>query len=201
MTSALFVDVAFPLRGRSIALDHGYALFGAVSRLVPQLHQEPIWAIHPVHGKRVGPGVLQLLPGSLLTIRVPTTSIGELLPLSGHTLDVLGDAVSTGIPRIFPLKPRPALRSRFVTVKSFQEEGSAFVGALKRQLATLGVSETASVVAGTRRVQRVSKHIIVGFPVDIDGLSADESVRLQTSGLGGRRHMGAGVFLPPSDAE
>lgn len=54
MTQTLTVDVAFPLRGDALPLDHGYPLFGAVSRLIPRLHQEPKWGIHPVYGRRTG---------------------------------------------------------------------------------------------------------------------------------------------------
>lgn len=196
-TESTFVDVAFPLSGKSLPLDHGYQLFGAVSRLIPRLHQEASWGLHPVHGRRLGPGELQLLKSSLLTIRAPVTEIGTLLPLSGQTLDVAGHSTTVGIPRVYPLRPESSLRSRFVTIKSFVEPDS-FVGAVRRQLDALGISAAAKIEAGPRRVLRVSNHTIVGFPVDVGGLTGDESTRLQASGVGGRRHMGAGVFLPLS---
>jgi CRISPR-associated protein Cas6 len=196
-----FVDVAFPLQGTSIPLDHGYALFGAVSRLIPRVHQEPTWGVHPVHGKQAGPGVLSLLRSSLLTLRVPTDAIGELLPLTGQTLDVAGSAVKVGTPRIFQLQPRPALRSRFVTIKKFMEPGPELDGAIRRQLTAMELRASVTVDVGARRVQRVSNHTIVGFALALDGLSADESIRVQTTGLGGRRHMGAGLFLPSVKSE
>ncbi len=34
-----WIDLAFPLRGETLPLDHGYALFAASSRVVPALHQ------------------------------------------------------------------------------------------------------------------------------------------------------------------
>lgn len=201
MTQQPFVDVAFSLRGKSLPLDHGYALFSAVSRLVPRVHREPTWGVHPVHGQRTGPGVLQILPSSLLTLRVPASAIGDLLPLAGQALDVAGHQVMTSVPRIFPLQPRPALRSRFVTVKKFITEGAEFDEALWRQLELLGITRRATVTTGARRVQKVSSHTIVGFPVTLDGLTADESLKVQVAGLGGRRHMGAGLFLPAGRSE
>lgn len=192
-----FVDVAFPLIGRDLPIDHGYPLFGAVSRLVQRIHKEPTWGIHPVYGRREEPGRLRLLSSSRLTLRVPSGNIGELLVLSGQTLDVAGSTVAAGIPRVFPLKPLPSLRSRLVTIKKFAEEGIDFLGAVRRQLRALGVSEAAAIKVGTRRVVRVSTHIIVGFPVELRDLTEAESVRVQTAGIGGRRHMGAGLFLAP----
>lgn len=191
-----FVDVAFPLKGKSLPLDHGYALFGAVSRVLPVLHREEGWGLFPVHGKRTGPGELTLLPSSLLTIRMPASRIADVLSLSGQSIGVDGHELSAGIPRIFPLQPRPTLQSRFVTIKKFHEDPAEFSAAVRRQLDALEVGAAASVSVGERRVIKVSSHTIVGFVVGLDGLSPDESVRVQTVGVGGRRHMGAGLFLP-----
>ena len=173
------VDVAFPLSGKSLPLDHGYSLFGAVSRLVPRLHKEAAWGIHPVYGKRAGPGVLSLLRQSHLTVRLAASEIGALMPLTGTSLDVAGNQVSLGIPRVYPLKPRPALRARFVTVKSFKDDAGKFGEALRRQMDAMEIASTASIDVGTRRVMKVSSHVIVGFSVAVDGLTADESLRLQ----------------------
>jgi CRISPR-associated protein Cas6 len=191
-----FVDVAFPLKGKTLPLDHGYALFGAVSRIAPVLHREESWGVFPVHGERTGPGALSLLSSSMLTLRMPSSRIGDVLVLSGQTLGVDGHEVAVGIPRLFPLQPRPALHSRFVTIKKFHDAPDEFAAAVRRQLDQLDVGPSATVVIGERRVIRVSSHTIVGFSMGLDGLNAGESVRVQTEGLGGRRHMGAGLFLP-----
>ena len=192
----LFVDVAFPLKGKSLQLDHGYGLFGAVSRALPVVHQEEDWGLFPVHGKRLGPGVLALLPSSMLTLRIPAARIGDVLGLSGQSLDVDGHRIATGIPRVFPLQSRPALQSRFVTIKKFHDSPDEFAAAVRRQLSQVGVSENASIAIGPRRVLKVASHTIVGFPVALDMLTPDESLSIQAGGIGGRRHMGAGLFLP-----
>jgi CRISPR-associated endonuclease/helicase Cas3 len=33
-----YVDLAFRLTGRKVPVDHGYALYSAMSRLLPELH-------------------------------------------------------------------------------------------------------------------------------------------------------------------
>jgi CRISPR-associated protein Cas6 len=193
------VDVAFAIKGKSIPLDHGYALFGSVSRVLPRLHEEASWGIHPVYGRQVGKGELALLPQSLLTIRVPSNEIGQLLALSGQSLNVDGHMVVVGVPKVFQLKPRPLLKARFVTIKKFDKEPAEFCEAVRRQLDLIEVGANAIVAVGPRRVIRVGSHIVVGFVVGIDGLTADESIRVQEKGIGGRRHMGAGMFLAPNE--
>ena len=191
-----FVDVAFPLKGKSLPLDHGYGLFGAVSRVLPVVHQQESWGLFPVHGKRAGPGLLDLLPSSMVTLRIPASRIGDVLALAGQTLAIDEHAVITGVPRVFALQSRPALQSRFVTIKKFHDSPDEFSSAVRRQLSELGVAEAASITIGPRRVLKVASHTIVGFPVALDCLTADESLRVQAEGIGGRRHMGAGLFLP-----
>jgi CRISPR-associated protein Cas6 len=43
---------------------------------------------------------------------------------------------------------------------------------------------------------RVKDKLVVCFPLLVHDLSPEESLRLQEEGLGGRRRMGGGVFLP-----
>lgn len=191
-----FVDVAFSLKGKSLPLDHGYALFGAVSRLVPRLHDEPDWAIHPVYGHSAARGTLFLVRQSALTLRLPSSSIAAVLRLAGAELDIAGHRVVVGVPRLSLVVAHPRLRSRFVTIKGFHEGTRAFEDAFQRRLAVLSVDGSTRVTVGERRVMRVAEHTIVGFPVVIEGLEEEQSVRLQIKGVGGRRHMGAGVFIP-----
>jgi len=211
MSPESVVDVGFPLTGRSLPLDHGYALYGALSRLLPALHPEPrdsgdggsppaAWGIHPVRGLRAGPGLLTLDRSSLLKVRLPASCIAEVLSLAGKTLEIEGHRVAVGVPRILALESRAALRARFVTIKHHEGEPAEFALAARQQLARipgLGIDpERIAVDVGGRRVMRISDKKVVGFQVALDGLDAAASLAVQVHGLGGRRHMGAGVFVP-----
>ena len=48
----------------------------------------------------------------------------------------------------------------------------------------------------SRRIVRVKGKRIVGYAMLATELTAEESIRLQERGLGGRRRMGCGVFVP-----
>ncbi len=47
-----------------------------------------------------------------------------------------------------------------------------------------------------RRVMDVKGYTIVGFSVRLSGLNEGDSVLVQERGLGGKRKMGAGIFVP-----
>jgi CRISPR-associated protein Cas6 len=199
------VDLAFPIAGEKIPLDHGYLLYAAVSQLIPKLHDEAGWGIHPIFGERESPGLLRLLPRSLLKVRCPASAVGELLPLVGASLLVGGHGLALGAPRLHPLEPSTALRARYVTIKGFHDDAAAFKDAVVRQIVEMpGLGQeppSVEVSVGPRRVMRVSDQTVVGFPMLLQGLYAEASILIQTRGIGGRRHLGAGIFVPPGKGQ
>ncbi len=200
MSSAVYVDLAFPARGRLVPLDHGYSLFSSLSRALPELHAQRDWGVHPILGQRTEAGVLALTPKSHVKLRVPNSVIATVLPLTDQTIEVGGQRIRLEPPRIFPLIPSVSLRARFVTIKGACEP-EPFLHSLRRQLANipdLGQDpERIEVAVGPRRVMRIKDKVVVGFAVALGHLEASASLATQSAGLGGRRRMGAGLFVPP----
>lgn len=200
-----FVDLAFAVSGRSLPVDHGYALYAAVSRAVPQLHGAPWLGIHPIDGTSMPPTVL-LNRRSRLRLRLPFERINSGLRLAGSELDVDGNALVVGVPSVHALEPVRSVAARLVVVKltSFPLSGTARideVGArnavdaeLRRQMAA--ISAEGRLTVGKLREIRVAGRRVLGFSVRIDDLEPEASLRLQVVGLGGKRRMGCGVLVP-----
>jgi CRISPR-associated protein Cas6 len=198
------VDLHFPVVGTSLASDHGYDLYAALARLVPRLHEESCKIrIGPIRGTYTGNGTLHLdTRYSRLRLRLTTDEIPLVLQLAGKSVDVGSHRMRLGLPLVRNLVPAPNLVARLVTIKGFTEPGP-FLDAARRQLVALGsagepgipqVTQGAHAGQPRRRVLRVSDRRVVGFPLIVSGLTAEESVRLQESGLGGRGKMGCGWF-------
>ena len=207
----MIVDLLFPASGGVIPTDHAYPLYAALSRAVPAFHD-------PASGLRFAPltglpgerGRLRLTDRSLLRVRVPSGTIPTVLPLAGMKLDVAGPGVRLGPPTVRPLVPATAVESWLVTFNCGEVAGNdaqlgAFLATGRAKLKDLNVGGELGVrvfEAGERvgqprrRVVRVKGAAIVGYAVMVSGLTADESVRLQERGLGGRTKIGCGFFLP-----
>ncbi|MGH7853019.1 MAG: type I-MYXAN CRISPR-associated protein Cas6/Cmx6, partial [Candidatus Binatia bacterium] len=185
-----YVDLAFKLTGSKVPVDHGYVLYSAISRILPEIHGAKNIGVHPIRGTYSGNGELMLRDSSRLVIRLESERIGEFLKLAGKSLGIDSHTLRVGIPEVRPLRPRASLYSRLVTIKGFMEPASLLESA-KRQLEKLGVS--AEIQLGERRTLRVKDKQVVGFEVAAAGIDAEDSLRIQESGLGGRRHMGCGV--------
>lgn len=190
------LDVSFTVSSKiPIPADHGYHLYAAISRVLPLIHETNGIGIHPIRGRMIGGRQMQLANFSRLTIRLAANRMVDVLPLSGTELNVAGRTVQVGIPQVFAITTATLLHSRLVTIKGFMD-AAPFLAALRRQLGELGISSEAETVLGKRRTIRIRDKEVVGYEVLLQSLTAEESLSVQVVGLGGRRHMGCGVFAP-----
>ena len=99
------VDVTFPLAGETLPLDHGYALYAALCRIIPDLHTYGDVGVHPIRGDAIGGRELRVATRSQLRIRTPVAHIGSLVSLAGKALALDGHQLRIGVPRVFALRP------------------------------------------------------------------------------------------------
>jgi CRISPR-associated protein Cas6 len=203
------VELRFPVLGTTIAIDHGYDLYAALSRLMPSWHgPDAPFSVGPITGDPVGRDSLHLNRRSRLRFRLPADAIPTLLPLAGKALDLCGRRFRLGVPSIRPLTPTQTLAARLVTLRVQgvkQPMPEQFLKAVRWRLAKHGFSGDASLLpvrsgprAGQpcRRILRIKGSKLVGYSVQITGLTAQDSLRLQAESPFGRRRMGCGFFVP-----
>ncbi|GIW92995.1 MAG: type I-MYXAN CRISPR-associated protein Cas6/Cmx6 [Pirellulaceae bacterium] len=197
------VEILFPvIATKTIPADHGYQLFAALSRIVPQIHDDNRIGICPITGRLVAERRLTLTPQSRLRLRTDASLVPTYVSLAGRQIR-LGDAImSIGVPFVQALMPADVLRSRLVVIKIKDVPSAAdlspelFQRAARRQLESLGIRSDVGLTVGKRRTLRIRQREIVGYELTVRGLGAEESLALQSYGMGGRRHMGCGVFVP-----
>jgi CRISPR-associated endonuclease/helicase Cas3 len=190
-----YLELHFPVTAGSLPSDQGYFLFAAISRIIPEVHGSDWFAMETLPGIARGDGITQLGSRSHLKVRIPQDRVTVILKLAGQRLDVHGHSLRLGPPRLLLLNPAPCLYSRVVTIKGYLDP-KQFSEALLRKLDAMGIPIVSRPEIGQRRAFRVGNHTIVGFSVLLSELSEDSSLKLQKHGIGGRRHVGAGFFVP-----
>jgi len=195
---SLRIDMCLPIRGTWVPLDHGYSLFSALCRVRTDLHGCEWLAVHPITGSPGAAGRLVLTDASALVLRVPRCRIEPLSSLAQRTLWVNGQDIYAADWLINELTPSSALVSRLVVVKGYTEP-ECFAAAIARQLLAIGVD--AQVQIGRRRAITINGDRVVGFAVKLSGLSAHDSLLVQSAGIGGRQRMGCGIFTPSELAQ
>src|SRR5258708_5226248 len=201
----MMLDAAFWVRGDMLASEHHYPLLGALSDLVPEFHIEGAeLRFAPINGEREGKGTIRLSDRSRLRVRLPVDRIALILPLAGRTIRIGDHPITLGTPTVAPLTPAPTIAARTVTFKN-STEPEQFLAVARRKLDELGVAGEPGIPliregerAGQprRRIIRIKGRQIVGYALQVEGLTADESLRLQEAGVGGPCPMGCGVFRP-----
>ena len=218
------IELHFPILGKEIPTDHGYALYAALSRIVPKIHTEEMpLRIGSIRGSYVGDGKLRL-DGAILRVRLRPDDLPALLPLAGKALDLDGHVIRVGVPQVRALTPAANLIARMVVIKASSPKTDPadklsrdrektkrylspvdFLAGVRRELtrqainaeAELPLHETRPRQGQPRRhVVRIKGKAIVGFTVLVQGLTAEESLQLQCQGLGGRGKLGCGFFVP-----
>ncbi len=202
------IELAFPVLGRHLPEDNAYLLYSAISKAL-EGHLPDEVGVSSITGSPAGDWRLRIERTTRLRIRLSADRISGLLSLAGQSLEVGGHVITLGIPRVHALQPAPTLQSRLVTIKGFLEP-EPFLEAARRQLGALGVTGQATIPFITasprqgqpkRRVIRIKERVIVGFALRVERLSTADSLMLLTRGLGGRRHMGCGIFVPARERE
>jgi hypothetical protein len=220
------IELCFPVLGSQLPSDHGYALYGALVKTLPRLHDEDCSVrIGSIQGTYVGKGMLQLESAKAwLRLRLPAEDIPAFLPLAGKSLNVGGHRIRLGAPQVRALIPAPNLVARLVIIKASSPktdpavkksrtpfltkrylDPAEFLAGARKQLEALEIRGEPGIPLNTtgpragqprRHVLRVHDKQVVGFSLQVTGLTAEESVRLQEEGVGGRGKMGCGFFVP-----
>ena len=185
------VDLCFQITGRTLPVDHGFALYGAINHVLPCIHEDREIALKLIRGRYIGDGILDISPRSELVLRLPTSRIAIYIALAGKTLEVTGHKFGVGMPGTRALIPSVALASPLVTTKNGTEQ-ARFETEIKNQMENLGLK--GRIAIGKRRTFQVHGKQVVGYPVLVSELTPEESILLQENGLGGRRKMGCGFF-------
>ncbi|MGB5686149.1 MAG: type I-MYXAN CRISPR-associated protein Cas6/Cmx6 [Candidatus Electrothrix sp.] len=190
------IDLHFQVQGETIQVDHGYALFSAISScLGKEFHHEKRADVRLalIRGRYAGDGLLKLLPSSRITLRLPLEKVALYINLAGKTLDLVGHKVRVGVPKSQRVMPATVLYAHLVTTKSGLER-KRFEKEIRRQLDEQGCH--GRVFVGKRRTFSIHGKKIVGYSLLVSELSAEESLVLQEKGVGGRGRMGCGFFYP-----
>ena len=170
------VDLSFPASGQSVPRNHGYALYAALCRALPDLHGARWLGVHPLSGVAVEGDQLRLRDTAEMRLRLPAERIPDVLSLAGREIDLAGNAIRLAIPRVHPLVPAPNLDARIVVlhltraprrfnaqvgrealdVQSFEDRYRAELG---RQLQTRGIGGKLT-LEGRQTIQVAGRRLI-----------------------------------------
>lgn len=195
-----YIDLSFSVSGETLPADHGYGLYSALTHWNEAIHALEGLSTQTIAGIPDKQGKIYLTERSRLVIRLPYDQVPIVYGLAGKALTIGNHTIHLGIPQIFRLQPTSKLKARIVTIKGYQEP-KAFLEAALRQLEDLEIKGTVVIPVNEekeaeRKTIKIKRFTVVGFKLGVFDLSDEDSLKLQIYGLGGKRRMGCGVFVP-----
>jgi len=195
------VDLLFSIRCKSLPLDHGDLLAKSIAQHLPWIAHEPQAAIHQIHVAESSNGWHRpehelLLPSrrTRLVLRMPSHRQDDCRALVEQTLDIGGHALKVESFKIRPLSKLTTIFARYIESPN-GENDDEFIHRTHTLLKKQKISAK-KMMSG-----RVVKHLkdeghLATRKLMLSGLSVEDSIRLQQSGIGDKMLMGIGVFLP-----
>lgn len=187
----MMLDVSFELRGDVIPRDHAYSLFRALAGRLEWLEAEPAAGVHPIHGTVSASGDIFLGGRARLVLRLDAVRAEQVLGLAGATLDV-GSGLEVGAGRMRELMPFATQYSHFATTGTADEV--EFLAQAAQLLKEAGIP--CGLICGKARVARLPEGEVRGFSLLLHGLTMEQSIAVQETGLGEGRKLGCGIFVP-----
>ena len=201
------IELRFSVRGTTLPTDHAYLLFAALSHVVREFHDEQAnLRFSPINGDRGEKGTIRLADFSRLSVRLSADQISVVLALAGQTLELGRHRITLKQPTVQPIIPAPTLAAKLVTFK-YATDPDQFLTTARRKLDEIGVDGDPGIPliqqgqrAGEprRQVLRIKGLQIIAYALQVAGLKVVVSLRLLEGGLGGRRRIGCGFFVPVS---
>ncbi len=197
------VDCKLAVAGEHIHLDHSYELFSALSRKQIVLHDPSLKVgIFGINGipDRKNKTILHLSDKSTLRLRLSIKDVGIAYRLEGQSLIVGSSELQLGEVSISLLDPSPSLTSRLTVIKNATEP-DLFLTSCQRQIDELNIKgeialDNRSDGKAKYKTIKVRGFTVMGFGLKVTNLSPIDSLILQQEGLGGKRKMGCGMFVP-----
>ena len=190
------VDIIYNAIGGPVRLDSCYDLFGAVSKIIPEIHgKEDDIAIHPIYGEVIGNAIVLTKRRGRIVFRVPTTELGEKFSrLFGEVLDIGEARIVLTKPTIRDLVPTSKLFCRNLVIKDCLTQKD-IEGGLHKKFEYLKVSSGKIDFVSRPKAKTIAGFRIVGFDIALSGLSDRDSILIQSERIGCHQHMGSSIFI------
>lgn len=205
MSDGGLIDLVWTIDAHCVHGDYHYPLYSALKAALPDVATHPDVQVGPLEDGRLLRRDVLYQPRRW-RLRGPISVVAATLDLRGEYLRVGQSLVRLERAEAQPVEPSPQLHADLVTY-SFTKgadgrsgyDTDRLLANITSDLGRLGVGGAVTVGAegGVSMGQHRGRNIYQrGVAVEVSGLTPQGSTLLQAQGLGGKRHMCAGVFIP-----
>ena len=188
------VEFLFNIEGSLIPRNYHYCLYAALTSIVPQLKENPEWALGRISNTSIFDDRTIRLTQSTLKMRCQKELIVLIAALFNCEINLGKESISLKLEKGYELQPQSNLAA-WISIKTDnnrEPDPLRFAVSLGKQLAKLDIDTLPTI--GRKELLIVKKQPCAVYPVMFSSLRPTESLILQSQGLGGRNHLGCGFF-------
>lgn len=182
--------------GDRLPADHNYRLYSAMIKQLPVLKNID-WQLITITGSANSDNWIKLGRQSRLGIRCSLQDLHHFTALDNQIIRIGQNLLELGESCGEAIFSTDSLQCRILTIKTGCTERMnkfEFGIALGKQLQLLGINSVPQL--GHPKAFKIKNHRVTGYSVRFENLTSEDSMLLQAKGLGGRRKMGCGIFVP-----
>jgi len=198
------VDLLFKIECKSLPLDHGFALSEQIVQYLPWIKDEPQAAIHQIHVAESANGwmrpedpeneVLYVSHRTKMTLRMPGHRLEDVKALTGKTLDINGHPLKVGSFSSRKLSKLTTIFARYMDTRGVEDE-NLFLEDMAQQLLEKGIN-VKKMMSGKLVTHKTDQGTLLTRKLMVSDLEVAQSILLQEQGLGDKRLLGMGIFMP-----
>ena len=199
------IDISFNINCKQLPLDHAWELRQQLQQVLPWLKGNKLAGIHQLFVAESNNGWMRpedgenqvLYPSrrTRLYLRIPNEFIEETKALYGKVLTIADHALTLGKPKQKQLVNTSIIFSRHVTSDKNESE-DAFLQRYAIEFKQTTGMNIKKMMSGKTNIIKTPKGDLHTRHLMIADLESDSSIKIQQSGLGGKRQLGCGIFLP-----
>ena len=198
------VDLLFKIECKSLPLDHGFALSQQIVQHIPWIRDESQAAIHQIHVAESANGwmrpenpeteVLNVSRRTKMTIRIPSSRLEDIKTLTGKTLYINGHQLTEGDFSTRKLSKLTTIFARYIDTQGTEDENE-FLESMVQKLIEKDI-KVRKMLSGRLATHQTDSGVILTRKLMLSDLDVKESVMLQEQGLGDKKLLGMGIFMP-----
>jgi len=200
------IDLVFSIKCKTLPLNHAWALSQEILKHLPWIEKDPVAGIHQIHVAESNNGWMRpdddeenalLYPSrrTKMTLRIPSEQFKATEALCGVTLDINGHALLIGSAKKKVFTNTSVISSRYVLGDPNESEDD-FLAKAALELENNINFKVKKMLCGKTHSIKTPTGILTTRSLMIADLDSDTSIKIQQLGLGNKRELGCGLFLP-----
>ena len=198
------IDLSFTIKCKTLPIDHAWSLSREIIKYLPWMDNHIVAGVHQIHVAESNNGWLRpddinalLYPSrrTKMNIRLPAEKLQEVENLTGIVLNIDGHSLEIGKAQKKLFTNAGVIFSRYVLSNENEDEND-FLQRTANEIKNKTNHSVKKMLCGKSHTIKTPEKTLKTRHLMIADLDNNTSIKIQQLGLGNKKELGCGLFLP-----